>query len=123
MSRVDLKTGEVFLEEAGFHSRVEENFEVSERSKIFDRMSERMLENLANFQTRESNWRFNKVVDLTVFFVKYQPLRAGRHMKLLSKLKNKKAIVNLKNEDEKCFKWSVTRALFPVKKDPQRVSK
>ena len=28
----------------------------------------------------------------------------------------KKAIVNLKNEDDECFKWAITRALNPVEK-------
>ena len=29
----------------------------------------------------------------------------------------------MKNEDQECFKWAVTRALNPVEKDPQRVTK
>ena len=28
----------------------------------------------------------------------------------------KKAIINLRNEDDKCFKWAITRALTPVEK-------
>ena len=28
----------------------------------------------------------------------------------------------MKNEDNQCFKWAVTRALNPVKKNPQRVT-
>ena len=28
----------------------------------------------------------------------------------------KKAIINLKNEDDECFKWAITRALNPVEK-------
>ena len=35
----------------------------------------------------------------------------------------KKAIINMKNEDVECFKHSVTRALNPVDKDPQRITK
>ena len=29
----------------------------------------------------------------------------------------------MKNEDQQCFKWCVTRALNPVNKDPQRITK
>ena len=35
-------------------------------------------------------------------------------------LKKKKAIINMKNEDDKCFKWLVTRALNPISKNPER---
>ena len=42
-------------------------------------------------------------------------------MKLPDKLKAKKAIVNMKNKDQQCFKWCVTRALNPVEKNAERV--
>ena len=54
MSGIDLRSGEIVLQEAGFHSRVEKNLEVANREKTFERMSERILENLANFQRRGS---------------------------------------------------------------------
>ena len=36
-------------------------------------------------------------------------------------LANKNAIINLKNDDEQCFKWSVTRAINPAERNPQRI--
>ena len=35
----------------------------------------------------------------------------------------KKAIINLNNEDDECFKWAITRALNPVKIHPDRIDK
>ena len=122
MSRVDLTTGEVFTREATFHSLIEKNFVATDRSKLFNKMRERIIENKANFQTRGSNWRFTELGNLTIFFVKYRSLRAGHFMKLLAKLKNKKGIINMKNTDEQCFKFCVTRALFPVKEHPERIT-
>ena len=29
----------------------------------------------------------------------------------------------MKNDDNECFKWCVTRALFPVNKNPERIDK
>ena len=40
---------------------------------------------------------------------------------LLSFLATKKAIIHLKNEDELCFKWAITRALNPVEKHSERI--
>ncbi|CAB4006917.1 Hypothetical predicted protein, partial [Paramuricea clavata] len=35
----------------------------------------------------------------------------------------KKAIINMKNYDDECFKWAVTRALNPINIHPERISK
>ena len=37
-------------------------------------------------------------------------------------MERKKAVVNIENGDNKCFKWSVTRALNSVLKNPKRVT-
>ena len=34
---------------------------------------------------------------------------------------HKKGLINLKNEDDKCFLWCLVRHLNPQKKDPQRI--
>ena len=34
-----------------------------------------------------------------------------------------KAVVNIKNEDLECFKWSILAVLHPASKDAQRVTK
>ena len=54
---------------------------------------------------------------------KYKPLKGSSYIDLPQQLKLKKAIVNVQNKDQQCFKWSVLAALFPVDKDSQRVSK
>ena len=38
-------------------------------------------------------------------------------------LKNKKALINTKNNDHHCFKWAVTRRLNPVDVHPERITK
>ena len=38
-------------------------------------------------------------------------------------VRDKMAITNMKNEDNVCFKWSVTRALNPVERNGERVTK
>jgi len=35
---------------------------------------------------------------------------------------SKKAIINLKNEDNECFKWAVTRALNAVNKNAEQIT-
>jgi len=49
-------------------------------------------------------------------------LKGKDYIDLIKILKSKKAIINMKNEDDQCFKWCVTRALNPVNKNPQRIT-
>ena len=48
---------------------------------------------------------------------------AGSYIDLPEALKNKKAIINMKNQDEECFKWCVLRALYPTDSHPERIDK
>ena len=55
---------------------------------------------------------------------KYKPIRGGSWIDLPDWIKNKKACINIKNEDEMCFKWCILAALHPVesKSKPERIS-
>jgi hypothetical protein len=43
-------------------------------------------------------------------------------VELPKSIENKKACINVKNKDNKCFLWAVLRSLYPREKDPQRIS-
>ena len=68
-------------------------------------------------------WVFQRIVTLDVHVAKYKPLKGSSWFDLPQALKLKKAIVNVKNADQQCFKWAVLSALFPANKDAQRVGK
>lgn len=54
----------------------------------------------------------SKIEQLRVQILKYEPLRgSGGEMELPKHLKNKRVIVNLKNTNNECFKWSILAAL------------
>jgi hypothetical protein len=54
---------------------------------------------------------------------KYNPLRGSSYVPLSKVLAHKKAIKNVKNEDNKCFLWSILSAFHPADKRSYRVSK
>lgn len=58
-----------------------------------------------------SGFTLDKIEKLLVKIYKYEPLKGSGYIELPMKLKNKKAIVNLKNADDKCFMWSIITAL------------
>ena len=79
-------------------------------------MKEAFLESLAKFQRQGSNWRFHSVLSLDLHTVKYVPLGGSSYIPLPKFLAEKKAIINLKNKDDECFKWAIIRALNVVEK-------
>ncbi len=61
--------------------------------------------------------------DIEIGINKYRSLFGRSYVELPELIKNKHAIINIKNKDNKCFMWSVLAALHPVEKDACRVSK
>ena len=60
-------------------------------------------------------------MSLDLHTVKYEPLGGSSYIPLPRFLAAKKAIMNLRNEDDECFKWAITRALNPVEKNSERI--
>ncbi|CAH3019295.1 unnamed protein product, partial [Porites evermanni] len=54
------------------------------------------------------------VLQLDISVATYTPLRGSSHVKLPKELHDKKAILNIRNDDQKCFPWSVLAALHPI---------
>ena len=51
-------------------------------------------------------------------------MKGSSYIKLPQELRNgKKGLINMKNEDNKCFRWCHIRHLNPQDKDPQRIKK
>ena len=55
--------------------------------------------------------------------MKYVPVGGSAYIPLPQFLAAKKVIINLKNENDECFKWVITRALNPVEKNSERIDK
>ncbi|XP_048488462.1 uncharacterized protein LOC125491183 isoform X1 [Plutella xylostella] len=77
---------------------------------------------IEEFQERDSGWTFLSNSHLEININKYQPLRGASYINLPKFIKNKKACLNIENNDPYCFLWSVVAALFPAQKHPERVS-
>ena len=78
---------------------------------------------MATFQTMGSGWRLYSIIQLELHTVRYNPLRGETWIPLPKELADKKAIINVKNKDNKCFLWRVLRALNPKDDQAERVDK
>ena len=76
-----------------------------------------------NSQVRKSGYTINKIDKITIHYDKYNPTRAGKYMTLPEWILRKKACINIKNEDDKCFKYCVQCRFYDIyKKDhPDRL--
>ena len=122
-AKTDLKTSEIIEAAADFHSEIEINLQETDENKLLDKIIARIGEVLANFQRSGSNWVFQRVNQLEIHFANWRPISGSSFIPLPAKIKNKGAVINPKNEDNQCFKWCVTRALNPVDKNPNRITK
>ena len=75
---------------------------------------------MATFQSMGSGWGLHSITQLKLHTVRYNPLRGESYIPLPKRLADKKAIINMKNCDNKLFLWSVLRALNPKNNHPER---
>ena len=94
--------GEI-ISPAAFHSDIHFNLEGIDEDDIYIIMTERILENMATFQSMVSGWRLYSITKLELHTARYDPLRGETWIPLPKELDNKKAIINMKNNDDKCF--------------------
>ena len=86
-----------------FHSDIEINLDGTDEKELYDTMVERILEEIVKFMSKDSDVRFHSVIKLELHTAEYVPLRGKTWIELPEELANKKAIINMKNEDHKCF--------------------
>ena len=110
-----------------FHSEIEINVEGTNENEIYTTMTDTILERIANLINGSSGggsgWIFCKIIKLELHTASYIPLRGNTWLPLPKELADKKAIINMKNKDNKCFMWCVKRALNPTNNHPERIDK
>ena len=112
-------TGKVDENSGYFHSFVETITEASDLSELFNVMTSRLIELSQQFQNQGSGWQFSKVEALDILADPFQPLSGSTYS-----IADKNAIINVKNlNDNYCFKWAVTSAIYTAKNHPERVNK
>ena len=122
MVRSDPKTGEEVSTIAHFGSQTHKLVGTNDTEETQGIMREKMLKSFSEYQRRGSGWRLRRVTQLEIHIGEFRPLRGKKHVPLPKSIANKKAIINMKNDDNECFKWAVTRALNPTNTHPKRIS-
>ena len=120
--KMDGGAGEVFTD---YHFNTKNNI-VDSATNLTDFLSvsvERLIELIESLQGRGSGWIFDEVLHFDILTNVYKPLAGSSYIPLPKFLASKKAIINPKNSNQECFKWAVTEAVYPQKRDRDRITK
>ena len=88
-----------------------------------DNMASDIEIKVENSQLRRSGYTINKIESIRIHYDKYNPTRAGKYIELPKWISTKKACINIKNDDDYCFKYCVQSRFYEImKKDhPDRM--
>ena len=106
---------------AYFTSGIRKNLKSTDVNELIDISYKTILNNLDVYTELGSGWYFKEVVQLEIHTVEFNPSKGSSYIRLPDWISNKKAIVNIKNKDEKCFLWCVLRYLYPKEDNDERI--
>ena len=120
-----MQNGNNNIKKFAFHSKgLKLVLEGTDISKLYDEMTDEIEEEIQKIEESEgSGWTFYEVISLVLHTTRWEPINGGSYIPLDPYIANKKAIINMKNEDDKCFMWCVLRALYPKNDHPERIDK
>ena len=105
----DLSSDEEFKTEppAVLNTDTVEVFEYSNIYEILNNSYNNLLLMIEDFQQHGSGWVLDELLKLDLHILEFNLLRATSYIPHPGELRRKKAIINIKNKDEKCFLRSV----------------
>ena len=121
--RADPETAKDTFTIAHFSSKTHSMISAEDVETEYPIMKEKLLESLANYQKLGSGWRLHSIEMLEIFITKFKPLGGKSYKPFPKTIVKTKAVINMENNDDQCFKWAVTRALHPVDRDAGQISK
>ena len=96
--------------ELAFNSRMLAVYNLSDMDKIVSEMITHMAQQIENPALKDSKFVFDEVIHMNIDFHRLNLTRGSSYIPLPDWLAKKKVIINPKNSDMECFKWTVIAA-------------
>ena len=88
-----------------FKSKVREIINENDIETLISEASNELINRISEWILEGSGWVFKSVDKHEIHISKYKPRRGSSYLPLPEQLKNKKGLINIKNEnDNKCFR-------------------
>jgi len=94
-----------------------------EISQIMGEANAKIKRRLDKFVMNGSGWTVSHIIQSYVNTVIYKPMRGSNFLPLPKHIQVKNAIINVKNDDNECFKWAVLSALHHEDVDQKSASR
>ena len=115
---------EIVIKTAYFNSTVQTIINHTEINESLQMSKQNILNLISQWISEGSGWTIQSVDSHYLNIVKYKPMKGSSYIQLPHELRNSaKGLINMKNEDNECFRWCHIRHLNPQEKDPQRIKK
>ena len=83
-----------------------------------------ILDTIEKWVSKGLGWTINHIDSHYINVTTYKPLHGSSYIELPTELRNpKKGLINIKNKDDKCFRWCHIRHLNPQTEHPERIKK
>nr|CAH7737610.1 unnamed protein product [Callosobruchus chinensis] len=89
---------------------------------FLEHVEDKISNKLSEFQERDSGFALQSIISLEVNINKLEMGNGTSYIKLPDQILKKHACINVQNDDQACFYWSIVSALYPKDKNPQRTS-
>ena len=90
---------------------------------FYDKAVEEILNRIARWISKGSGWVIVRILKLYFNVVSYAPLKGRSYFPLPEELRHhRKGLINLQNDDNKCFLWCHVRHLNPHRHHNERIT-
>ena len=104
-----------------FHSSTKRLFSMEEFDECYGEAMGNINEKFGKYMGESSGWVLDSISAINLNVARYNPIRGASYTHTPSAIAVKKAVVNIKNKDQKCFLYCILAFLFPAESHVDRV--
>ena len=124
---INSKTGErvsIYKKTAFFNGKAKTITKANDIEPELSMSRQEILNTIDKWISEGSGWVIDRIGSHYINITLYKPLNGSSYVKLPSELQNSgKGLINIKNDDDECFRWCHIRFLNPQRTNPQRINR
>ena len=117
------REGEEITTTASFRGETETLLDEFDLDEQYNNQIDLIMRRLKDFIREGSGWSVKQVSSLELHIVSYKPISASSYIKTPKFIASKKTVINVQNQDNKCFIWSILAALHAPSRNATRINK
>ena len=119
-----VSNNEIISKTAYFNSKAQTLINNNDITESLNLSEQHILNFIAIWISEGSGWTIESIDNHYLNIVKYKPLNGNSYIQLPLELQNSaKGLINIKNDDDECFRWCHVRFLNPTLKNQERITK